>query len=204
MQVVLLRERILRDPSSEGGVVEACAEIVDVEGGGGVPVLALVLLGLEGGRSPGRQGSAERVVVVGLQDRPGVVHDRADRTQVVPDEMPSCRVAAGKVHVSAVKPQALGGTCAAADLLEDKVAAPVDGGRGAGDRADLAELGAVGGEVVADRRSIGEGDGLGESDLVPGDGGDPPSNCCCQFFRNCASFSYTHNTLEFFDIHRLK
>ena len=175
MGIVLLGQRVLREPSSECGVVEACAEIVDVEGGGGVPVLALVLLGLEGGRSPGRQGSAEGVVVVGLQDRPGIVHDRTDRAKVVPDEMASCRDTRGKVHVSSVEPQALGGTCAVADLLEDEVPAPVDGGRSAGNRPHLPKFGAVGGIVVVDRRSTGERDRLREVDLVPGDGGDPTS-----------------------------
>ena len=77
-----------------------------------------------------------------------------------------------EVHVASVNPQAPGGSCAGADLLQDEVPAPVDGGRGAGDGADLAELGAVGGIVVVDGGAVGEGDGLREVYLVPDDGAD--------------------------------
>ena len=184
MQVVLLCHWILREPSSEGWVVEACAEVVDVEGGSGVPVLALVLLGLEGCRCAGRQRPAQRVVVISLQDRSGIVHDRSDGTQVVPDEVPPSGVPAGQTHVSAVEPQALGGAGAAADLLEDEIAAPVDGGgrrtSASHDGPHFPEFGAVGSVVVVDRRSGREGDGLREVDLVPRDGRDATSGVCRQ------------------------
>ena len=175
MRIVLLRQGVLREPASEGRVVEAGAEVVDVEGGRGVPLLALVLLGLEGRRSPGRERPAQRVVVIRLQDRPGIVHDGADGAQVVPDEMASGGVARGQVHVAAVEPQALGGAGAAAHFLQDKVPTPVEGDRSTGNRPHLTKLGAVGSIVVVDRRSARERDRLRKVDLVPGDGGDPTS-----------------------------
>ena len=176
MQIVLLRQGVLREPAAECGVVEAGTEVVDVEGCGGLPVLALVLFGLEGRVGACGQRPAQRVVVVRFEDRAGIVHDGADRAQVVPDEMASGGVARGQVDVSAVEPQAPGGAGGAAHLLQHQVSAPVEGsgrrGRPFLDGPHFAEFGAVGGIVVIDRRSVGEGDLLRKVDLVPGDGGD--------------------------------
>ena len=201
MEHILFRHRVLRYPSPEAGIVEPGAEVVDVERCSSVPFLALVLLGLEGRQGSRRQRAAQRVVVVGLQDRPGVVHDGTDRAQVVPDEVAAGCGSGGEVDVAAVEAQAFRGACAAADLLEDEVPDPVDGGRRGGaaalDGPHLAELGAVGGVEVVDRRVARRvdrnGDGLREADLVPGDGGDPPVGVGRQsiVFTDLFPFSYT-------------
>ena len=65
MEKILLRKGVLREPPSECGVIEACAEVEDVEGDRRVPLLALVLLGLEGRIGARGQRAAQGVVVVG-------------------------------------------------------------------------------------------------------------------------------------------
>ena len=87
MSIVFLREGVLGEPAARGGVVAAGAEVIDVEGGGGVPILALVLFGLEGGGRTCRQGPAEGIVVIGLQGSATVVHQGADGAEMVADEV---------------------------------------------------------------------------------------------------------------------
>ena len=87
MGIVLLGQRVLREPAAEGRVVEARTEVVQVQTFGPGPLLPLVLQRLDARRRRrGRKQAAQRVIVVVFLSHSARAGHHPHRTQVVREE----------------------------------------------------------------------------------------------------------------------